>query len=323
MEMTDALFDPRDEDRLCREQLTAAFARLSRTYELILHAAAEGIFSLDLEGRIAFANPAASRLLDWPAEDMQGRTVCEVVHGPGGHCGQGCPLAAPRLAEESRRRDIFVTRTGSGVVVEYSLALIREDEQCVGAVLVFGDITERERTERALAAAQAQLAARNRELQRQATHDPLTGLPNRSLLMDRLEQAIARAGRDGGRFAVCFLDLDKFKEINDSLGHAAGDNLLRATAQRLSACLRDGDTVARVGGDEFVLILADGGGSQAAPAMRRVAAAVSRPLQLGGGEIGVGCSIGASFYPEDGDRVESLLAAADAAMYRNKKARRG
>lgn len=146
-----------------QRQLMAAFATLSRTYELILHAASESIFSLDLAGRITFANPAAARMLEWLAEDMLGQSVCSVVHGAAGAAGRGL-FAGPIGYEVSKRRDVFVTRSGGQVLVEYSLALIREDDVCLGAVLVVSDITERERAERGLKESNERLSSTREQL---------------------------------------------------------------------------------------------------------------------------------------------------------------
>lgn len=144
-----------------QQQLIAAFARISRTYELILHASSESIFSLDLAGQIAFANPAAARMLEWQVEDLLGHPVGSVVHAAGTECG---PFTAPIRHEVSKRRDVFITRSGGQVQVEYSLALIREDDACVGAVLVVSDISERERAERALRESNARLTSTRDQL---------------------------------------------------------------------------------------------------------------------------------------------------------------
>lgn len=146
-----------------QQQLMAAFARLSRTYELILHATSESIFSLDLARLITFANPAAARMLEWPAEDMLGQSVCSVVHGAA--CAtELCLFAGPIRNEVTKRRDVFVTRSGGQVLVEYSLAVIREDDVCLGAVLVVSDITERERAERALKQSNERLSSTREQL---------------------------------------------------------------------------------------------------------------------------------------------------------------
>ncbi|WP_137886508.1 EAL domain-containing response regulator [Pseudomonas sp. 2FE] len=160
------------------------------------------------------------------------------------------------------------------------------------------------------------LRAAESELHFQATHDVLTGLPNRLLLLDRLQQAIICARRVDQRFIVCFIDLDRFKWINDSFGHEAGDTLLKTVACRMVACLRESDTVSRLGGDEFVLLLRDlDDVEQALLTVRRVIAAVSQPIQLGEREVTVTCSVGCSAYPADGVEADDLLKFADCAMY--------
>ncbi|HYX65311.1 MAG TPA: EAL domain-containing protein [Burkholderiales bacterium] len=157
------------------------------------------------------------------------------------------------------------------------------------------------------------------ELEHQANYDALTGLPNRNLLNDRLRQAVY-AQRSLRHLAVVFMDLDHFKLINDSLGHGTGDKLLKAMAERLRSVLREGDTVGRVGGDEFVLILNDQTNEEVVfRAMQRIAAKIAEPLVIDARELYVTCSAGISLYPQDGRDVDTLLRNADAAMYRAKE----
>ncbi len=156
-----------------------------------------------------------------------------------------------------------------------------------------------------------------------AYHDSLTGLPNRALLTDRLDCALRTAHRNGGRLAVMFLDLDRFKTINDSLGHATGDHLLRAVAQRLCAAVRDSDTVARLGGDEFVILLPDvGGAPECALVGDKIIEALSTPFPFEGRQLHISPSIGICLCPDDGNDVETLMRHADAAMYHAKAAGR-
>jgi diguanylate cyclase (GGDEF)-like protein/PAS domain S-box-containing protein len=174
------------------------------------------------------------------------------------------------------------------------------------------------------------------QLQHLASYDALTGLPNRRLLMDLLAQTISIAKRSGQRIAVAFFDLDRFKQINDSLGHGIGDQLLLKVAERVRACVRRSDHVARLGGDEFVLLLPETGGETAAQAatkpsgalpinpgivevLKRIRAAVSEPVPLDESQLRVTCSVGVSFFPADGSDAETLLKHADAAMYRAKE----
>jgi diguanylate cyclase (GGDEF)-like protein len=168
------------------------------------------------------------------------------------------------------------------------------------------DISERKRSEE--------------QIQHMALHDALTGLPNRTLLQDRIAHAIAVANRQSHALWVLFIDLDRFKFINDSLGHKAGDVLLMTIAQRLQTTLREHDTVARIGGDEFVLVLPDLAASPlTARVIQRILDAVSEPMLLEGQQIVIGCSIGIAIYPMDGVDEERLLEHADTAMYRAKK----
>ncbi|MEX2198523.1 MAG: EAL domain-containing protein [Burkholderiales bacterium] len=160
----------------------------------------------------------------------------------------------------------------------------------------------------------------HQELERQANYDALTGLANRNLLMDRLAQSSIHARRAGRLAAVLVMDLDRFKTVNDSLGHSHGDLLLREVARRLQACVREGDTVARLGGDEFVVVLADlAAVGDVVPLARKILAAVAQPTRLGGQELNAGVSIGVSIYPRDGAGADELLRNADTAMYRAKE----
>jgi diguanylate cyclase len=181
-----------------------------------------------------------------------------------------------------------------------------------------------ESLERTITARTERLEAANRQLRHLATHDALTGLPNRILLDDRLEQAIAHAEREQQQFAVLVLDLDRFKLVNDSLGHRAGDALLREVAQRLTAAVRGIDTVARIGGDEFVLVLNPiAAQTEAEEVGQRVIAGLQEPLRLSGIDVRTSPSIGIALYPRDATSGEALIARADAAMYCAKQRGRG
>jgi diguanylate cyclase (GGDEF)-like protein len=162
----------------------------------------------------------------------------------------------------------------------------------------------------------ASLEAANKQLRHLATHDALTSLPNRVLLDDRMSQAIMHARRAGEGFAVCVLDLDRFKPINDSLGHRAGDELLKHVARRLTSAVRSVDTVARLGGDEFVLIISQARTKTDTERVARdVLEALRAPIKLGEIDVHTSASIGIAFYPDDGTTIETLYAHADAAMY--------
>jgi diguanylate cyclase (GGDEF)-like protein len=165
-----------------------------------------------------------------------------------------------------------------------------------------------------------QLEHYNRALEALALHDALTGLPNRRLLMDRLSLAIAHARRHKGIMAMLYLDLDGFKQVNDTLGHDAGDILLRLIAERLVAAMRQEDTVARLGGDEFVIALWElSHGDDVAKLASKIIQAVSRPYSINGQEVNITISVGVSIYPTHGETVETLMKSADLALYEAKR----
>jgi len=175
-----------------------------------------------------------------------------------------------------------------------------------GVVAIVRDITERKLTEA--------------RIFHMAHHDELTGLPNRNLMHDRIDAAIANAARQGSAVALAFVDLDGFKLVNDGLGHKAGDELLKVVSARMGACLRRNDTLARFGGDEFVILLPDQGHDPMAlaPLLEKIRVAVTEPVAVGGQAVQVSCSMGVVMYPRDGDDASALLMNADAAMYRAK-----
>ncbi|NWG30854.1 MAG: EAL domain-containing protein, partial [Rhodocyclaceae bacterium] len=157
------------------------------------------------------------------------------------------------------------------------------------------------------------------EIAFRANYDPLTGLPNRNLLAERLSQALKQARREGSRVAVMFIDLDFFKQVNDTLGHAVGDRLLQLVAERMRLCVRETDTIARLGGDEFVVLLMDI--EETAPAgnvAEKIIAQMNEPFDIEGNEIHIGASIGITFFPDDGRDIDALFRNADLAMYRAK-----
>ncbi len=156
-------------------------------------------------------------------------------------------------------------------------------------------------------------------LHEEATHDPLTGLANRRLFYDRLRQAIRHAHRYGGKVGILFVDLDRFKDINDHHGHHVGDAVLTEVAKRLTACIRDSDSIARLGGDEFVVLLEQVQGREdCLAAAHKIEQALNADTSFFGLEVEITASIGQSLYPDDGADEDALIRAADAAMYRVK-----
>jgi diguanylate cyclase (GGDEF)-like protein len=190
-------------------------------------------------------------------------------------------------------------------ISENARAIFAEDGSAIGYEGTVEDVTERRLYQV--------------RIEHQANYDTLTGLANRSLLQDRLQQALLTVASSGRRIAVAFVDLDRFKFINDSLGHHVGDELLKAVAARLKACVRDCDTVARLGGDEFVLLINGHTGPEyVRQLMDKMLASVAQPWVIEQGEFLVSCSIGVALHPDDGDEALTLLKHADSAMYRAK-----
>jgi diguanylate cyclase (GGDEF)-like protein/PAS domain S-box-containing protein len=260
---------------------------------------------------IIYVNPAFERITGYAAREAAGRN-CRFLQGNDRDQPELGRLRT--LLREQREGRVLLRnyrKDGSLFWNELFIAPVRDDAgKVTHFVGIQNDVTESKTYQD--------------QLEHQATHDTLTGLANRSLLKDRFDLAIARAGRTGSKVATLFIDLDNFKLVNDSLGHDAGDQLLRTIAARLESSLRQGDTVARLGGDEFALILNDHERVEdISDVAQRVLAAVGQPLHIRGEEISVTCSMGISVYPQDGESGDALLKNADAAMYRAKDLGRG
>ena len=275
-----------------------------------IHASSNGIIVIDAKSErrpIVYANPAFEQMTGCDSAELLGQDIFQLLG-----CQQEGLLfdylsSALYLSEKrcavvpSRRRD------GSLFWNEFSITVVRDPNDAVSHYVgVLNDVTERIEYEG--------------QLEHKATHDVLTGLANRSLLMDRIDQSIANGHRYGHAVAVLLVDLDHFKYINDSMGHAAGDQVVRMVAQRLGECAREGDTVARMGGDEFVLVLNRVEGEQdVVRVLQRIVSSIGEPLLVEGRQLHVTSSLGVSLFPKDGDSAEDLLRYADTAMYRAKE----
>ena len=266
-----------------------------------------GIYFWKAGGVIEEANEAFLQLLGYTQQDLrEGCVRCTKIIAPEHpkHTMDEADFGSGRTAVEKE----YVRKDGSRIPVLVGSALLNGDSQ-EGVAFVL-DLSPRKQAEE--------------RIRYMADHDALTGLPNRTLLQDRLKQAIAHASRSDSRVAVLFIDLDYFKHINDSLGHQIGDCLLRMVAERLLHCVREGDTVARLGGDEFVLTLPQlPDSADAAVVAQKALSALSAPFLCEGHDLHVGGSIGISLYPEDGKDVETLMRTADTAMYHAKEKGRG
>jgi len=273
---------------------------------------ADALICTDMSGNITFFNPIAGEMMGWPLKEAVGRHLTEAFRIVDATTRKAildpmAKAASENLTGKLPLNCMLINRDGHEMFIEDSVAPIHDREgKVTGAVIVFRDVS----------AARAQ----SERIAHLAEHDSLTGLPNRLLFNDRVGQAISLARRHGGRVAVLFLDLDGFKHINDSLGHAAGDEFLKSVARRLLNSVRTPDTVSRQGGDEFVLLLQDVQGPEdAAATARRVLQAVAEVHLADHSALHVTASIGVSLYPDDGLDVETLIKNADIAMYQAKK----
>ncbi|MBQ5961931.1 EAL domain-containing protein [Massilia sp. ZL223] len=280
--------------------------------QITLNSIGDAVISVDMHGRVDYLNIAAELMTGWKRDEAKGRRISEIlvmVDGDG-----GAPVVNPVEAvlrdgqvEGLAGEVVMADRHGKCRRIEDSAAPIFDwDGLLVGAVMVFRDVSD--------------TVALTTKMKHLAQHDFLTGLPNRVLLNDRITQATVSAKRSNTCPALLFLDLDKFKHINDSLGHAIGDHLLQAVAGRLLDCVRSSDTVSRHGGDEFVVLLADERRPQdAALAAEKILIAISTPFLLDGHQLHTSTSIGISVFPLDGLDAAALLKNADTAMYHAKE----
>ena len=276
-------------------------------------AARDAIIMMDSAGRIAFWNEAAQRIFGYSEMEARGKHLHELIvperyrvdfeesfdcvrqNEPGHAAGKTLELAGLR-------------KDGTQIVTEHSIAGVSIDGQW-HTICIVRDITERKRFEE-----------RIRHL---ANYDNLTGLPNRMLFYDRLRQAITLAGRNRQELCLLYLDLDRFKAVNDTLGHDAGDEILKCAAERIQQQVRESDTVARIGGDEFAVILPKVASQQdAAIVARKIIDALFGVFELSGEkpqEVHIGASIGIATFPADGADMDALLKVADLAMYKAKQ----
>jgi diguanylate cyclase (GGDEF)-like protein/PAS domain S-box-containing protein len=270
-------------------------ARIARLFEMT----SDLLATISLDGRFTLLNPAWEQLLGWTLEDLQARPIQEFMHPD--DVGQTLELLSAG-SEPSAQLENFTNRYRHR---DGSWRWLLWSARCDGDTWYAAakDVTER------------------MWLERQALHDPLTRLPNRLLLMDRTRQALTRLNRSAGIVALLFVDLDRFKAVNDNLGHDAGDRLLIAISERLAELMRDSDTVARLGGDEFVILAQDIDGEHEALALaERVLDALERPVPLGSADVAMLGSVGISVSRNPDADPDDMLREADVAMYRAKAA---
>ena len=294
-----------------RRQSEQALHEAERRYRSIFENAVEGIFQSTPDKGYLAVNPALARIYGYDSPQQMIAMLCDIEH--------------QLYLDPVRRSEFLRLMNLHGQVINFesqvrqrngNVIWISENARAVRGGGADGEILFFEGTVIDI----SQRKAYEAKIRYQATHDALTGLPNRNLLSDRLQQAILGAQRRGGIAAVAFIDLDQFKYINDSLGHQTGDELLKVVASRLTSCMRASDTVARQGGDEFVIVLGEQNSIAAiTDTIRRLIDIVAEPWNVSGLQLQITCSVGISVYPADGQDAETLLRNADSAMYKAKE----
>ena len=313
----DYLLKPRLDDYLLPKTLRSMVERAAiaealfeekERAQVTLNSIGDAVLSTDVDGRVTYLNTVAESLTGWSRAHAVGRPLEEVfrIIEATTRAGVQDPMALAIRKDKTVRLTpncVLIRRDGAEIAIEDSAAPIHDRRgRVTGAVVVFRDVS----MARALSAKTAHMAQ----------HDSLTDLPNRPTFNDRLTQAIAQAHRHGHRLAVLYLDLDRFKHINDSLGHAIGDRMLQGVATRLLACVRSSDTVSRQGGDEFVILLPEvAQPHDAAPIAEKILLSLAAPYRIDLHDLRLTASLGIVVYPEDGADGETLMKNADVAMY--------
>ena len=276
--------------------------------EVTLNSIGDAVMTTDTQGNVTYLNAEAEALTGWTRAEAFARPLAEVFDVTDALSGQHAQDPSQLAIAHDRKvrlkgNYILVGRDGNETSIEHSAAPIHDRHgKILGAVIVFRDV----------------IVSRERRLQmlHLAEHDALTDLPNRMLLNDRLARAIALARRYGRRLAVLFIDCDRFKHINDTLGHAIGDQVLRSVARRLTTCVRESDTVSRHGGDEFLVLLSEVDQPEDAGLIaEKIVSSIAEPHHHAGHELSLTVSVGIALYPEDGQDAQSLIMRADTAMY--------
>ncbi|WP_227875073.1 EAL domain-containing protein [Oceanisphaera profunda] len=275
--------------------------------ERVIAASLEGVIITDAHGRIEFVNPAFTHTTGYSPEEVMGKTPA--ILSSGRHDAAFYNRMWQTLSQDGYWRGEIWNRRKTGQLYLELLTITSIHDEAGNVThfaALFADITH--------------IRENEDQIRKLAYYDALTQLPNRRLLEDRLEHAVRHAHRHQQRLAVLFIDLDHFKQVNDSLGHAAGDELLLEVSKRMAARLREDDTLARLGGDEFIVLLPDLTDADEVTAIaRRLIEAVGQPVLLNNQQFRVGCSVGISLYPDDASNAQQLLQHADAAMYRAKQ----
>lgn len=292
-----------------RKQIESELKESEERYRILVENQSDLVIKIDMEGNLLFVSPSFCKLFGQHEEQLRGKPLLPLIL-PSDHPSGDEPFNRMICTDTSYYREYLSPTTIGHRWIGWALRCIFNKNGQAEAIVGMGrDITDRKDAENTI--------------EKLAYHDPVTGLPNRTLLHDRLQLAIHRAERDMQGLAILFLDLDRFKSINDSLGHAIGDQLLREVGERLQSCVRSSDTVARLGGDEYVVLISSLENDHAVgTVVMKILEQLAEPYLIEGHEIYTTSSIGISLYPRDAHDADELLKNADMAMYQAKEAGR-
>lgn len=308
------VFNDLTERKLAEKMLTESVAQIKEDHQRLnfhFNRMPLAYIAWDRDFCVTEWNPAAEKMFGWTMEEARGQHAFKLIVHPDAQ-----PLVAAiwtEIIQEGNKESSFinenVTKVGKKIVCEWFNSPLSKEGSIVGCLSIINDISEHR-----IIQAQIEFLAH---------HDVLTKLPNRLLVTDRMEQAMAYADRVGSKVALVFIDLDNFKSVNDSLGHTIGDELLKAVADRMLLCVRDTDTISRLGGDEFLVVISNvTDGNAISDIAEKILERMTKPFNIEGQAIFTSISMGIAVYPDDGDDFESLRKKADIAMYCAKEAGR-
>lgn len=273
-----------------------------RRFKAIASSLSESLIVTDRSMKILFTNPSTEHLLGWKHDELQDSFLDHIIQIQNAEGTSNFSWAVKNNPAGHKNEILLLHKNGSEIPAEYSVTQLFEDSKITGYVITLIDISERKRHQD--------------QIKHMAYHDSLTNLPNRRLFLDRLNHELARAKREQTSLGIMFLDLDGFKNINDSLGHDTGDIVLKTVSTRIQSQLRECDTIARHGGDEFILLLTGlDNRENASTIAEKIIEAVRHPIRINDTDLFINTSIGISLFPTDSDSGEALITKADCAMY--------